>query len=80
MKRGNRLGVKYLRVGLGRTQEAAEECICSRAARKGAIENAAVTVRLKAYPDTNRRFFRSLLERGGFAGDQVKPLLFGISL
>jgi hypothetical protein len=44
----------------GASEEAAEKLGFRLAAPKGAIDNAAVTVCLKAYPDTNLEFFRGL--------------------
>jgi len=40
--------------------EEARNSVFRLAAPKGAIDNAALTVCLKAYPDTNLEFFRSL--------------------
>jgi hypothetical protein len=43
-----------------RLEEVAEKVGFSLAAPKGALDNAALTVCLKAYPDTNLEFFRNL--------------------
>jgi hypothetical protein len=44
-------------------EQAAEKIEFSGAAPEGAIDHTALAVCLKAYPDTNREFFRSLLVR-----------------
>jgi hypothetical protein len=41
-------------------KQVGEKLEFSPAAPKGAIDNAALAVCLKAYPDTNREFFRKL--------------------
>jgi hypothetical protein len=43
--------------------QAAEKLEFSTAAPEGAIDSKALAVCLKAYPDTNREFFRKLLEQ-----------------
>jgi hypothetical protein len=44
----------------GGAAEAAEKLEFSAAAPEGATDNATLAVCLKAYPDTNREFFRNL--------------------
>jgi hypothetical protein len=44
----------------GATEQTAAEVEFSHTAPKGAINNAALAVCLKACPDTNREFFRKL--------------------